>query len=182
MTSIGDPADPAEVFPGGLTIWASPGLVTDLSRPDLGAIAALTVVPSLSAHTRDEHPGAELVDVIATALLGQGFELLAEFDPATLVELPILPGWSDRFSLDGRELLITEPGGVLYDGDLGPGVPDGWHIAVAARGLLVLLVSGDIHLDGAGYAGSMDAARRAGNVVAAQIRTCPTRTARWSRA
>jgi hypothetical protein len=74
----GDPTDPAEVFPGGLTIWASPGLVTDLTRPDLGAIAALTVVPSLSAHTQDERPGAELIDLIASVLLGQGFQLLAE--------------------------------------------------------------------------------------------------------
>ena len=60
---------------------------------------------------------------------------------------------------------------MLYDGDLGPGTPAGWNEAVAARQLLVLLVSSDIHLGSAGQAGSMDEARRAGNVVAAQIRT-----------
>lgn len=80
----------AEVgLPGdGLTIWAFPGLVTDAARPELGPVAALSVVPSMSVRIRDDHPGAELVDVIASTLLGQGFELVADFDPATLVELP----------------------------------------------------------------------------------------------
>jgi hypothetical protein len=175
MASDGDAPGP-DTLAESLTIWASPGLVTDTARPDLGSIPALTVVPSLSVSTRDSHPAAEPVDLIASALLGQGFQLLTAFDPATLVELPILPDWSAEFSPDNQHLTVTEPGGILYDGDLGAKVPLGWHEAVLdRRGLLVLLVSSDINLTGAGRVASMDAARRAGSVVGAQIRAARRR-------
>lgn len=154
----------------GVSIWAAPGLVTDATRPDLGPIAALTCVPSVSLHASDGHPGAEPVDLIASNLLGQGFALLTAFDPATLVGLPILERWVGALTPDGRRLTVLEPAGVLYDGDLATTVPAGWHDAVDRRGLLVLLVSSDAGLRGPGQVTSMDAARRAGNVVAAQIR------------
>ncbi|HEX4246963.1 MAG TPA: hypothetical protein VH008_03790 [Pseudonocardia sp.] len=153
----------------GVTIWAAPGLVTDVTRPDLGAVAALTCVPSVTVHASDDHPGAEPVDMIASNLLGQGFALLTAFDPAALVGLPILERWVGALTPDGRRLTVVEPAGVLYDGDLSA-VPAGWYDAVDRRGLLVLLVSSDAGLRGPGPVTSMDAARRAGNVVAAQIR------------
>jgi hypothetical protein len=162
-----------DVLAEALTIWASPGLVTDAARPDLGSVPAQTAVPALSVHTRDEHPGAELIDVIASALLGQGFELLAAFDPATLVDLPILAGWAVELGADGRHLTVIEPTAVFYEGDLGAAVPSGWQAAVHRRGMVVLLVSSDIDLAGSRPVASMDAARRAGSVVGAQI------PARW---
>jgi hypothetical protein len=161
--------DPA-VLADGVTIWAAPGLVTDATRPDLGAIAALTCVPSMTLHASDDHPGADPVDLVASNLLGQGFALLTAFDPATLVALPILEHWVCALTPDGRRLTVLEPAGVLYDGDLASAVPAGWHDAVDRRGLLVLLVSTDTGLRGPGQVTSMDSARRAGNVVAAQVR------------
>jgi len=59
-----------------------PALVTD-PPPGPGTVAALTCLPSVSVHTSDDYPGADLVDLIASSLLSQGFELLAAFDPAT---------------------------------------------------------------------------------------------------
>jgi len=165
----GLPLDP-DSFAAGVTIWASPGLVTDPARPDLGSIAALTVLPSLSLHTSDEHPGAEPVDVIASNLLAQGFALLTAFDPASLVALPILREWVGAVSPDGRRLTVVTPIGTLYDGELAEQIPPRWHEAINRRGLLVLLVSTDATLRGPGQVTSMDDARQAGNIVAAQIR------------
>jgi hypothetical protein len=161
--------DPAALA-DGVTIWAAPGLVTDAGRPDLGAIAALTCVPSVSLHASDDHPGADPVDLIASNLLGQGFALLTAFDPATLAGLPILERWVGALTPDGRRLTVVEPAGVLYDGELATTVPAGWYEAIDRRGLLVLLVSSDAGVRGPGQVTSMDDARRAGNVVAAQVR------------
>lgn len=155
----------------GLMIWASPGMVTDVSGGGEGTIAALTCVPSMSPHTRDHYPGAEPVDLITSTLLGHGFELLVAFDRATLLDLPVLPGWSAELNADGQRLHVTEPGGTRYDGNLGPAVLEGWNEAVERRGLLVLLVASGVDLEQFDRAASVDAARRAGNVVGAQIRT-----------
>jgi hypothetical protein len=155
----------------GLAIWATPGLVTDLTDPAAEPVAALTCVPSLSVHTHDTHPGAEPVDVIATTLLGQGFALLAALDLTALTELPVLPGWSAELDTTGQHLHVTDPTGSLYDGDLGAAVPTGWHRALDRRGVLVLLVASS-GVDGSGHpdrAAALDAARRAGGVVGAQI-------------
>jgi hypothetical protein len=158
----------------GLAIWATPGLVTDPADPAAEPVAALTCVPSLSVHTRDTHPGAEPVDVIATALLGQGFELLAALDLTALTGLPVLPGWLAELDDTGRHLHVTDPTGSLCDGDLGGAVPTGWHQALDRRRLLVLLVASN-GVDASDRAGdraaALDTARRAGGVVGAQIRT-----------
>jgi hypothetical protein len=158
----------------GLMIWASPGMVTDAAGTGGGLIAALTCVPSLTLHTGDEHPGAEPVDVITSTLLGHGFELLVAFDRATLLDLPVLPGWSAELDAEGHRLHVAEPGGTRYDGDLGPALPSGWNETLERRGLLVLLVASGVDLERLDRAASVDAARRAGNVVGAQIRTFRT--------
>jgi hypothetical protein len=165
----GLPLDP-DLLAAGVTIWASPGLVTDPARPDLGSIAALTVLPSLTLHTSDEHPGADPVDVIASNLLAQGFALLAAFDPASLVALPILREWVGALSPNGRHLTVVTPHGTLYDGELAEQVPPHWHETIHRRGLLVLLVTTDTTLRGPGQVTSLEDARQAGNIVAAQIR------------
>jgi hypothetical protein len=84
----------------------------DPARPDLGSIAALTVLPSLRLRTGDEHPGADPVDVIVSHLLAQGFALLAAFDPASLVALPILRERVGALSPNGRHLTVVTPGGT----------------------------------------------------------------------
>ncbi|HEX4248095.1 MAG TPA: hypothetical protein VH008_09510 [Pseudonocardia sp.] len=158
----------------GLMIWASPGMVTDVTGSGAGTIAVLTCVPSMTLHTRDQHAGADPVDVIASTLLGHGFELLVAFDRATLLDLPVLPGWSAELDAEGHRLQVSEPGGTRYDGNLGPAVPSGWNDALERRGLLVLLVASGVDLERLDRAASVDAARRAGNVVGAQIRTYRT--------
>jgi len=95
------PSTGPDSFAAGVTIWASPGLVTASRRPDLGSIAALTVLPSLSLHTSDEHPGAEPVDVIASNLSPKVSPLLTRLTrPAC--GLPILREWVGAVSPDGR--------------------------------------------------------------------------------
>jgi hypothetical protein len=163
------PLDPRAVA-DGLTIWASPGVVADPARPDLGLVAALTCLPSRTAYTGDEREGAEPVDVVASSLLGQGFALLTAFDAASMVALPIPSGWVGALTPDVRHLTVVAPGGVFYDGDLAAEVPPRWSEAVDRRGLLVLLVSTGTALPRPGQVTSMEAARRAGNIVAAQIR------------
>jgi hypothetical protein len=46
-----EPIDPEALLAmaAEMTVWASPGLVVDDFRPDIGALAVLTVAPSLSA-------------------------------------------------------------------------------------------------------------------------------------
>ena len=155
----------------GLAIWATPGLVTDPTNPAAAPVAALTCVPSLTVHTHDSHPGAEPVDVIATTLLSQGFALLAALDLTALTELPVLPGWAAQLDTTGHHLHVTDPTGSLYLGELGAAAPTGWYPALERRGLLVLLVASGSNLDGSEGAAALDAARRAGGVVGAQVRT-----------
>lgn len=83
----------------------------------------------------------------------------------------MLPGWAAELDATGRHLHVTDPGGSLYDGDLGAAVPTGWHQALERRGLLVVLVaSSGVGSDSANPAYALDSARRAGGVVGAQIR------------
>ena len=87
------------------------------------------MVPSITAHTHDDYPGAEPIDLVLSSLLAQGFALLAGFGPMELVELPVLVGWSARLDSTGQLLELGKPDEVLYDGNLGPAVPMGWHRA-----------------------------------------------------
>lgn len=170
MIGDGDPFEPAAA---GLTFWAYPSLVTDPERPSLGPLPILTCIPFLAVHTGDDHPGAEKVSVIASGLLSQGFGLLAHLDPATLLGLPILTGWSVELHPDGRHLTVAEGepgfGASFFDGDIGPATPRGWGKALCRRELLVLLVACDIDLGDNVAVSSLDAARRAGNAVGAQV-------------
>ncbi|WP_142065204.1 hypothetical protein [Pseudonocardia kunmingensis] len=123
-----------------MSIWASPGLIEDHMRPDTGPVALLTMTPSVTVQTSDEHPGAELVDVVVASLLRWGFDLVTAIEPAELAALPLLPAWRATFDAAGNTLHIREPGGVFYDGDLGADLPAGWHQALHRRGCLVVLV------------------------------------------
>ncbi|MDT7564113.1 MAG: hypothetical protein QOG76_2737, partial [Pseudonocardiales bacterium] len=89
---------------------------------------------------------------------------------ASMVALPIPSGWVGALTPDVRHLTVVAPGGVFYDGDLAAEVLPRWSEAIDRRGLLVLLVSTGTALPRPGQVTSMEAARRAGNIVAAQIR------------
>ncbi len=98
---MGDSFDP-EALASGVTIRAAPGVVVDDARPDLGAVAVLTAVPSITVHTSDEHPGAEVVDVILSGMLESGFALVVTADPAELTGLPLLRGWEAVLDAGGQ--------------------------------------------------------------------------------
>ena len=93
--SSGYPIDPklAAALEGAMTISASPGMVEDHTRPDIGPVAMLTMPPSISVYTSDDHVGAEVVDMVAPSLLRWGFALVTAIEPAELVALPLLPDW-----------------------------------------------------------------------------------------
>lgn len=166
--SVGGSFDP-EALASGVTIWAAPAVVVDDARPDLGAVAVLTAVPSITVHTSDEHPGAEAVDVILSGLLESGFELVVTTDPAELTGLPLLRDWEAVLDAGGQQLQVLEPGGSMYDGDLGEAVPPGWHDAVRRRARLVLLVASAIDLWSEARTERIAAARGSGRVVGAQV-------------
>ena len=125
------------------TAWASPGLV---STPDAAAVAYVTVTFAVTVATSDPRPGAEPVDAITAALLGQGFRLLTDTaqHPA-LQAAPALSGWSAAL-IPAPRIRITAPDGLFYDGDLGPAIPDHWHAATRARGRLTVLVATQLDL------------------------------------
>jgi len=106
---------------------------------------------------------------VLSSLLAQGFALLAGFGPMELVELPVLVGWSARLDSTGQLLELGKPDEVLYDGNLGPAVPMGWHAALRSRGLLAVLVASTGDPRGEAVA----AARKKGSVVGAQVRFNP---------
>jgi hypothetical protein len=166
--SVGDSFDP-EALASGVTIWAAPGVVVDDDRPDLGTVAVLTAVPSITVHTSDAHLGAEVVDVILSGMLESGFALVVTADPAELAGLPLLPGWEAVLDAGGQQLQVLEPGGSMYDGDLGEAVPPGWHDAVRRRARLVILVGSAIDLWSEARTERIAAARRSGRVVGAQV-------------
>jgi hypothetical protein len=165
----GDPIDPADLD-DELTIWACPGVLDDPARADLGPIAVLTLVPSITAHTSDGHPGAERIDVIISGLLGSGFGLVSRLQPAELADLPTLDDWSARLDDHGQHLQITQPSGtLLYDGDLGAAPPQGWHAALRQRRRLITLVSSTVHLEALDRGTRIDEAAGSGGVVGAQL-------------
>jgi hypothetical protein len=169
--SSGDPIDPdlAAALEEETTLWASPSLIDDHARPDIGPVAVLTMTPSLTVHTSDDRPGAELVDLVVSALLGRGFDLVAAIEPAELAALPLLPDWRATLDATGHLLEIHEPDGVFYDGNLGDGAPAGWHQALRRRGRLVVLVTTAIALDMSDRYDQLTAASRAGRVVGALL-------------
>ncbi|MGH3611183.1 MAG: hypothetical protein ACRDRK_00885 [Pseudonocardia sp.] len=166
--SSGDPTDPTDLA-DELTIWASPGVIADPARPDLGSIAVLMLVPSITAHTSDDHPGAEQIDVIISDLLRSGFGLVSRLEPAELAELPTLGEWSALLGHNGQYLQITEPGGTLYDGDLGGAPPEGWHAALHRRRRLVALVGSAVDIGAVNRGDRIDQAAGTGGVVGAQL-------------
>lgn len=167
--SSGDPIDPADLA-DELTISATPGVIDDPARPDLGPIAVLMLVPSITMHTSDDHPGAEQIDVIISDLLRSGFGLVSRLDPAELVELPTLDDWAALLDHDGQNLQITEPGGPsLYDGDLGAAPPDRWHGALHRRQLLVALIGSAVDIGAVDRGDRIDRAAGSGGVVGAQL-------------
>lgn len=168
--SSGYPIDPelAAVLDAAMTIAASPGLVEDHTRPDIGPIAVLTMTPSISVHTSDDRAGAELVVLVASSLLGCGFDLVTAIEAADLAGLPLLPDWRVMLDAAGRLLEIHEPGAGFYDGDLGESTPPGWHARVRRRGRVVL-VGGTLALDMGDRYAQLSAASRAGEIVGAQL-------------
>jgi hypothetical protein len=172
--SSGDPIDPAGMA-DELTIWASPGVIDDPARPDLGPIAVLTLVPSITAYTRDDHPGAEQVDVIISDLLRSGFDLVSRLEAAELVGLPTLGDWSALLEHNGQYLQITKPGGTLYDGDLGAAPPVGWHAALRRRRRLVALVGSAMDIAAVDRGARIDQAAGTGGLVGAQLPLLVTR-------
>jgi hypothetical protein len=99
----------------------------------------------------------------------RGFALLTSFDGPGLAGLPLLADWSAELDHGGQLLQLLEPGGSLYDGNLGAAVPDGWHKTVRGRGQLVVLVGSAIDLGLEDRTERIEAARRAGAVVGAQV-------------
>lgn len=166
-----EPPDPELVaaLSEAITLWGTPGLLEDPDRPDLGAMALLALVPNITVQTRDEHPGAELIDVIASSLLGSGFALLARLDLADLAALPLLADWYVELDPEGRILRIVEPTGTLYDGDLGPRPPTGWHDALRHRGRLIVLFGSDVDIGATDRQDRLDQAAGTGGLVAAQL-------------
>jgi hypothetical protein len=126
-------------------------------------------ITSFTVHTSDSRPGAELVDVVLSSLLGQGFALLTSFDGPGLAALPLLADWSAQLDHGGQLLQLLEPGGSLYDGGLGAVVPEGWNETVRGRGQLVVLVGSAIDLGLGDRTEWIEDARRAGGVVGAQV-------------
>lgn len=160
----------------GLTVPASPGLLYDAdhgvaAKPAPQALATLTIVPRFVAHIADPHPGAEQVDVILTHLLTREFHTLGRYAHSDLSALPIAVGWAVRLNASGDGVSIEGSGEVLYAGDLGAQVPQGWHDTVARAGQLGVLVATGIDLERSGRPGQIDAAARRAGVVAALIRT-----------
>lgn len=166
-----EPPDPELVgaLSEAITLWGTPGLLEDPDRPDLGALALLALVPTITVQTRDEHPGAELIDIVASSLLGSGFGLLARLEPADLAALPLLADCYVELDPDGRVLRIVEPTGTLYDGDLGPRPPTGWHDALRHRGRLIMLFGSAVDIGATDREDRLDQAAGAGGLVGAQL-------------
>lgn len=148
-----EPTDPelAAALSEAMTLWATPGLV---DHSDHGPLALLALAPEIVVQTSDDHPGAELIDVVTSSLLGSGFGLLARLEPSELAELPVLDQWYAELELDRRVLRIIEPAGSFYDGDLGPQPPVGWHDALQRRGRLIVLFSSGVDSGGGGLVGA----------------------------
>lgn len=170
MSSGGGAEDPTELaaaLEDAISIWALPAVTAD-PRPGQPPLPLLVMVPSVSVHTHDEHPGAEPVDLVASSLLRWGFGLVSGIEFADLAGLPLLQHWQVQQDRMGRLLQIHEPGGVFYDGDLHD-PPEGWHIGLRQRGYVVMLVGSTIQLDSDDRAAQLHAASLRGAVVGARL-------------
>jgi hypothetical protein len=168
--SSGYPIDPklAAALEGAMTISASPGMVEDHTRPDIGPVAMLTMSPSISLHTSDDHVGAEVVDMVAPSLLRWGFALVTAIEPAELVALPLLPDWDVILDATGH-WRSTSPAGCSTTVTSARARHRGWQQTLRRRGRLVVLVGSTLALDLGDRYGQLTAASRAGEVVGAQL-------------
>ncbi len=151
-----------------MTIWAVPGLVDDPAHPALGSVAVVTVIPSMTVHTRDDYPDADVVDMIASGLLARGFALLGGPEVHQLLELPVLSDSRAELRERDARLRITDGDSALYEGGLGQ-APAGWAAAARRRGRLVVLVSAAVEPHATDRAARVAQACAAGAVVAAQV-------------
>jgi hypothetical protein len=179
---LGDP-DLTAALVETLTLWATPGVLpAGPDRAGAEVLGLLTLVPAVLVQTCDGYPGAELVDVVVTALLAAGFAMLARPTPAELVALPTPPGWTAVLAEDDSRLHITEPAGSFFDGDVGPAPPTGWHTALEARRELFVLF-GTAGGAGAWDAGGAVGGRGAASLVGARVplAIAPARHQPWPR-
>jgi hypothetical protein len=146
--------------------------VSEAARPDIGEVAVLTVVSAVTAHTSDTQPGAERVDVLISRMLAKGFALVTSFTPAALLELPTPHGWRLAVSADGLRVVITEPDGLCYVGEVGASLPPGWYAALTRRQRLVVLMASNL-APADSIKDSLDEARQFGNVVGAVLPVAP---------
>jgi len=151
-----------------LTIDATPGVYAAHDRGGATAAATLTLVPRLQVLTGDGHPGAEIVDAVLAALLGDGFTLVPALDVETLLELPSPSGGAAVFTAASGTLELTA-GMLGYDGDIGPGAPAGWAEIAAQRGTLAVLVATGVDLHAEDRTARIDQARADGRLVGAQV-------------
>jgi hypothetical protein len=164
----GEPDEPdlSQLLSASVPAFAVAAVVSDAERPDLGEVAVLAIVPTLTIHTTTQ-PGQASVDLFVSSLLSKGLALAGSFTPAALLELPTPQGW--RLSVvDDSTVSITEPDGVLYFGQLGAHLPPGWHAALARHHRLVLLMASNLG-SGETVRAFLDSARRQGNVVGASL-------------
>jgi hypothetical protein len=129
-----DDPDLAEIVGGGASAFGIAVVVSDAERQDIGEVAVLTLVPSVTAHTGGSQLGAEVVDVLISRMLAEGFALVDSFTPAALLELPTPDAWRLSVSEDGMRIAITEPDGAFYLGEMGASPPPGWYDPLAGAG------------------------------------------------
>lgn len=160
MTGHGGP-DPL------LTIDASPGVYTDPGRPTV-AVATLTLVPRILVLTGDRHVGAEVVDAVLAALLGDGFALVTALDTSGLLQLPLIPDGVAVFR-SSTGVLRLSAGCLDYDGDIGPAAPASWASSAAQHGALTVLVATGIDLHASDRTMRIDQARAGGRLVGGRL-------------
>jgi hypothetical protein len=169
-----DDPDLAEIVGGGASAFGIAVVVSDAERQDIGEVAVLTLVSSVTAHTGGSQPGAEGVDVLISRMLAEGFALVDSFTPVALLELPTPEAWRRSVSEDGMRLAITEPDGAFYLGEMGASPPPGWYDALTRRQRLVVLMASNLNRADS-IKDSLDNARQFGNVVGALLPVTPQR-------
>lgn len=151
-----------------LTIDATPGVYAAHDRGGATAVATLTLVPRLQVLTGDGHPGAEIVDAVLAALLGDGFALVPALAADALLELPFASGGAAVFTAASGTLELTA-GMLGHDGDIGPAAPAGWAEIATQRGRLAVLVATSVDLHAEDRTARIDHARTEGRLVGAQV-------------
>lgn len=158
------PSVPADGY--DMTMTAA---VLDHGGADLPVLVAETVSRAYIVNG----PGAELTNVVASHLLGQGFHLVSRMRQAP----PQAPEWIGVLLLghgpageDG--LLVLEPdGGQFYAGSVE--LPDGWLAQAARYGWAVLYAGhvglADLRHDSKAAAKALRTAAQAGQLVGARI-------------